>query len=101
MKIIADICVVPLTGNISVRQEVAKAHQILVETGLPVQLHAYGTNIEGEYRVVMDALERIHRELHAAGVPRISTTIRLGSRIDKDQSMEDKVDAVRAVLNGA
>ena len=95
MNVIADICVVPITGRISVRNEVAKAHRILRETGLPIQLHAYGTNIEGDYDLIMGALKQIHQELHADGVPRITTTIRLGSRVDKQQSMQDKVDAVR------
>lgn len=95
MKVIADICVVPLTRSVSVREEVKRAHRILVETGLPVQLHASGTNIEGEYDVIFAALKRIHEELHAAGVQRISTTIRLGSRTDKAQSIDDKMAALR------
>jgi len=95
MKIIADICVVPFTGHVSVRREVARAHAILKETGLPVLLHGYGTNIEGEYRVIMEALERIHEELHADGAERISTTIRMGSRTDKEQSIQEKIDAVK------
>ena len=95
MHVLADICVVPLTGRVSVRQEVKKAHQILVDTGLTVNLHAYGTNIEGEYDVVFAALKRIHEQLHADGVPRISTTIRLGSRTDKKQGIADKMTAVR------
>ena len=34
MKIIADICVIPLnTAKASVREEVAIAHQILLDTG--------------------------------------------------------------------
>ena len=94
MKVIADICVVPLTGRVSVREEVALAHRILRETGLPTHLHAYGTNIEGEFGVIMKALERIHEELHERGVPSISTTLRLGSRIDKEQSLDDKIEAV-------
>jgi uncharacterized protein (TIGR00106 family) len=101
VKVIADICVVPITGRVSVRREVARAHQILRDTGLPVHLHAYGTNIEGEFGEVMAALERIHEELHAAGVPRISTTIRLGTRTDKEQSLLDKVQAVEASLAGS
>ena len=95
MNMIADICVIPFTGRVSVREEVTRAHQILKETGLPVLLHGYGTNIEGDYRVIMEALERIHEELHAGGATRISTTIRLGSRTDKVQSIQDKVDAVQ------
>ena len=100
MHVIADICVVPLTGRISVRAEVARAHAILQETGLPVLLHGYGTNIEGDYDVIMAALRRIHEELHADGVPRITTTIRLGSRTDKVQGIQDKIDAVLSAGGG-
>ncbi len=98
MKVIADICVVPFTGRASVREEVAHAHRILKETGLPVMLHGYGTNIEGDYDVVFAALRRIHEELHEGGAVRISTTIRLGSRVDKSQGIDDKVQAVRDQL---
>ena len=100
MKVIADICVVPNTGRTSVREEVALAHRILADTGLPVLLHGYGTNIEGDYDTVFAALKRVHEELHARGAVRISTTIRLGSRNDKEQTIQDKVQAVRSVLKG-
>ena len=38
MQVIADICVVPVAGKVSVREEVKQAHQILADTGLPVNL---------------------------------------------------------------
>lgn len=100
MKVIADICVVPSTGRTSVREEVALAHRMLEETGLPILLHGYGTNIEGDYDVIMSTLKRIHEALHERGAVRISTTIRLGSRVDKEQGIEDKVRAVREVNGG-
>ncbi len=98
MKVIADICVVPITGRTSVREEVALAHKILADTGLPVRLHGYGTNIEGEYDTVFAALKRVHEELHSRGVTRISTNLRLGSRIDKEQGIDDKLRALRDEL---
>ncbi|MBC7793847.1 MAG: MTH1187 family thiamine-binding protein [Clostridia bacterium] len=94
MHVIADICVVPITGRVSVRDEVKIAYDILRATGLPVHLHAYGTNIEGDYDAVFLALKRVHQTLHRNGVQRISTTIRVGSRTDKEQTIKDKVDAV-------
>lgn len=98
MHVVADICVVPLTGRISVRREVARAHAILAETGLKTNLHGYGTNIEGEWDAVFAALKRIHEELHADGVPRLSTTIRLGTRTDKEAGIDAKIAAVRSEL---
>jgi uncharacterized protein (TIGR00106 family) len=99
MRVIADICVVPITGRISVRKEVAQAHAILKETGLKTNLHGYGTNIEGEWDEVFAALKRIHTELHADGVPRLSTTIRLGTRTDKTAGIEAKIAAVHSELD--
>ena len=96
MKVIADICIIPITGRISVRKEVSMAHTILKETGLPVQLHSYGTNIEGEFDIIMAALKDIFAHLHETGTPRVTATIKIGSRIDKEQSMQDKIDAVQA-----
>lgn len=32
------------------------------------------------------------------GAPRITTTIKLGTRVDREQSMEDKVRSVEAKL---
>lgn len=98
MNVIADICVVPNTGRTSVRKEVARAHQILADTGLSVMLHGYGTNIEGDYDVICAALKKVHETLHAEGAARISTTIRLGSRVDKEQTVQDKIDAVQGEL---
>ena len=98
MRVVADICVVPITGRISVRKEVARAHAILKDTGLKTNLHGYGTNIEGEWDEVFAALKRIHTELHADGVPRLSTTIRLGTRTDKEAGIDAKIAAVRSEL---
>lgn len=98
MDVIADICVIPITGNISVRKEVARAHQLLRDAGLQVNLHAYGTNVAGELRAVLGAIATVHETLHAEGVVRLSTQIKLGSRTDKAQSMGDKVDAVNELL---
>jgi uncharacterized protein (TIGR00106 family) len=78
----------------SVSSQVAVCERVLAEAGLKTKLHAYGTNIEGEWDAVFAAVKRCHEALHAAGVPRISSTLRFGTRIDKDQTMEDKVRSV-------
>ena len=46
----------------------------------------------------MTALRRCHEELHRMGVPRISTNMRLGTRIDRAQSLADKVQSVEEKL---
>jgi uncharacterized protein (TIGR00106 family) len=98
MKAIVDLCVVPLGVGVSVSQYVVACERILKEAGLQTQLHAYGTNIEGEWDTVFAAIKKCHEAVHAMGAPRISTVIKLGTRTDRDQTMADKVRSVEAKL---
>lgn len=98
MQVMVDLCVVPLGVGVSVSSYVALCQRVLKDAGLKFSLHAYGTNIEGEYDQVFSAIRRCHEEIHAAGAPRITTTIKLGSRIDREQSMEDKLRSVQEKL---
>jgi len=45
-------------------------------------------------------LKKCHEVVHEMGVPRIGTTIRLGTRTDREQSMQDKIDSVQQKLDG-
>jgi uncharacterized protein (TIGR00106 family) len=47
----------------------------------------------------MAAVKKCHEVVHQMGAPRISTTIRLGTRTDKNQTMEDKIQSVEAKLS--
>lgn len=98
MQVILDLCLVPLGVGVSVSKYVAECHRVLQEAGLQHQLHAYGTNIEGEWDVVMAAVKRCHERVHELGAPRITTTIKLGTRTDRDQTMADKVASVEEKL---
>ena len=77
---------------------VAACERILKEAGLKIQLRAYGTNIEGEWDAAIAAIKRRHETVHAIGAPRISTVIKLGTRVDRDQTMDDKVRRVQTKL---
>ncbi|WP_299940624.1 MTH1187 family thiamine-binding protein [uncultured Microbulbifer sp.] len=99
MKVIADLCVIPLGVGLSVSAYVAECERVLVEAGLTHKLHAYGTNIEGEWDVVMAAVKACHERVHTMGAERISTSLKLGTRLDRDQSLQDKIDSVRSKLN--
>ena len=98
MKVIMDLCVVPLGVGVSVSRYIAVCEQILSEAGLKIGMHAYGTNIEGEWDEVFQAVKRCHEKLHQMGAPRISTNLRLGTRTNRNQSMEDKVQSVEKIL---
>ena len=94
MKVIVDLCVIPMGVGVSVSEYVTACQRVLEEAGLAHQLHAYGTNIEGEWDEVMAAVKRCHEVVHGVGAPRISSTLRLGTRIDREQSIEDKIQSV-------
>jgi uncharacterized protein (TIGR00106 family) len=98
MKVIADLCVIPMGVGVSVSKEVAACERVLAEAGLKTKLHAYGTNIEGEWDAVFAAIKRCHEVVHAMGAPRISSTLRFGTRTDRAQSMEDKIRSVEEKL---
>jgi len=98
MKVILDLCVVPLGVGVSLGKYIAECEKVLQKSGLKTQLHAYGTNIEGEWDRVMEAVKQCHQTLHAMGAPRISSSIRLGTRVDREQTMEDRIRSVREKL---
>jgi len=98
MKVLVDLCVVPLGVGVSVSSYVAACEKILAEAGLKTALHAYGTNIEGEWDAVFAAIKRCHEVVHQMGAPRITTTIKMGTRTDREQTMEDKINSVQAKL---
>ena len=100
MKIIADLCVVPIGVGVSVSRHVAACEKVLKDAGLKTQLHAYGTNIEGDWDAVFAAIKRCHEVVHEMGTPRISTTLKFGTRVDRVQSMDDKVASVEQKLDG-
>lgn len=99
MKVIADVSLVPLGVGVSLSKYIAACERVFREAGLKINLHAYGTNLEGEWDEVMAAIKRCHEVVHEMGAPRISTNIRLGTRTDREQSMEDKVQSVREKLD--
>jgi uncharacterized protein (TIGR00106 family) len=98
MKVIADLCVVPIGIGVSVSKEVAICERIFSAAGLKTHLHAYGTNIEGDWDQVFAAVKQCHEALHAAGVPRISSSMRFGTRTDREQTMEEKISSVEQKL---
>ena len=100
MKVIADLCVVPLGVGVSVSPHIAACQRVLREAGLKFAMHAYGTNIEGEWDEVFAAIKKCHEVVHGMGAPRITTTLKVGTRIDREQTMEQKIQSVEEKIKG-
>lgn len=94
MHVMIDLCVVPLGVGVSVSQYIAECQRIIERAGLQAQMHPYGTVIEGEWDAVMAVVKQCHEKVHAMGAPRISTTVKIGTRTDREQHMQDKIDSV-------
>ena len=98
MKVIAMFSIIPIDAGVSLSNYIVACERVLVESGLKPQLHAHGTNIEGEWDEVMGAIKLCLETVHSMGVPRISTLVKLGTRTDRDQSMPDIVRSVQDKL---
>jgi uncharacterized protein (TIGR00106 family) len=98
MKVLADLCIVPIGVGVSVSPYIAKCEKILSDAGLKTILHSYGTNIEGEWDDVFAAIKRCHEEIHKMGAPRITTSMRFGTRTDREQTMDEKIKSVQQKL---
>lgn len=79
---VADFCLVPIgTGpDPSVAEYVAECARVLDKSGLKYKMHGYGTNLEGPWSAVSQAIHDCHAAVHAKGAPRIATDIRIGTR---------------------
>jgi uncharacterized protein (TIGR00106 family) len=99
MNVLIDICVIPLGVGVSVSQYVVACEKIFQTAGLSHQMHSYGTNVEGEWDDVMAAVKQCHEKLHNMGAPRISSTMKIGTRTDRVQTMQDKIDSVRSKMD--
>ncbi len=90
MKALAEIQVIPIGVGVSVRSQILRAREIIREAGLEVEEHAYGTNVAGDLDTILETVKRLHEVLHAEGTPRISTALKLGTRIDKEPTLQAK-----------
>lgn len=91
MKALAEIQVIPIGAGVSVRKEVQLAHEVIKSSGLKVQLHSYGTNVEGDLDMILEAVRKVHQTLHAQGTRRLSTAIKIGTRTDKEATLAEKL----------
>ncbi len=98
MKVIIELGVVPIGVGVSLSKYVAACETVLQDAGLEHQLHSYGTNIEGEWDDVFAAVKRCHEVIHEMGAPRIFTVLKVGTRVDREQTMGDKIKSVQEKL---
>ena len=98
MKVSVEICLVPIGAGTSVSAYIAACQRVLKAAGLTPHMHAYGTNVEGDWDVVFAALKQCHETVHGMGAARIFTALKVGTRTDREQSLADKMTSVQQKL---
>ncbi len=98
MKVTAELSLIPIGKDVSLSKYVAVCQEVIVAAGLNPELHANGTNVVGEWDAVLGAVKACHERVHAAGVVRINSTLKLSTRTDRDQDLAETVLSVRAHL---
>ncbi|GBG55466.1 hypothetical protein SPFL3102_00892 [Sporomusaceae bacterium FL31] len=97
---IVEVTVIPLgTGTPSISHYVAQCHKILEQADdLKHQLTPMSTIIEGDLDRILEILKKLHEVPFANGAQRVSTTIRIDDRRDKELTMQGKIKAVTEKL---
>jgi len=90
MKATAELQVVPLGVGVSVRKEIARVFELLNTHDFLIEMHASGTNIEGELDEILATVAEIHEMLHREGIVRLVSYLKLETRTDKIPTLAGK-----------
>lgn len=102
MKVHAEISIIPISGRqgASMSREVAAAFDAIRKVGgVTATLTALGTQLEAEnIDQILQAIKSAHDAAKEKGAIRIISTIRIDQRLDKSQTLDDKIRSVRQRL---
>ncbi len=95
-----EITVVPLgTGDTSVSKYVAACHKVLEkEDGIKYQLTPMATVIEGDIDRLFEVAKKLHHVPFSEGAMRVSTSMKIDDRRDKEATIEGKIESVKSKL---
>jgi len=94
VSVIIEFVIVPL-GEISLSRYVAQVVKFLDKKGVKYTLTPMATIIEvPTLSDGLNIIEEAHELMFELGAKRVSTTVRIDDRRDKDRKMEDKVKSV-------
>jgi uncharacterized protein (TIGR00106 family) len=97
---IVEFVIVPL-GERSLSRYVAEVIKLLERRGIKYQLTPMSTIIEvPTVKDAFDVIGEAHELMFRLGAERVSTTIRIDDRRDKEVHMEDKVKSVMDKVRG-
>ena len=94
MFVSIDLCLVPIGVGTSLSPYIKECIEVIKNEGLNYELGANGTAIEGDWDSVFKCIKSCHKEIHGMGAPRIYTTLKVNTRIDRKQLFKEKVESV-------
>ncbi len=104
-KVVAEISIIPIGKNYpnddalqtSFSREISLAFNAIKKLKeVKVNLTAMGTEIEANnIQDVLKSVEMAHNAMKENGVKRIISTIRIDERLDKTETLEDRVNSVK------
>lgn len=97
---IAEVTVIPIgTGSTSLSSYVAELQHVLAkQEGIQYTLTSMSTIIEGPLDRIFAAIRAIHEAPFQSGAQRVSTSVKIDDRRDKESSSEQKLRSVQDKL---
>ena len=97
IMIVADLSVIPMGSGTSASEYVRAVHEVLRDSGVNFVPGPMSTSIETEtMEKLFQIVEKANNRLAAMGVQRIVTMVRIDFRLDKEISMNTKLNASKA-----
>ncbi len=94
--IVADFSIIPMGTGTSAAGYVSAVHDLLKDAGVKFVPGPLSTSLEAEsFEQIFDAVEKANKRLAGMGVQRMITTVRIDFRLDKEISIESKLQAVK------
>lgn len=95
-----EMSIVPLGAGESVSRYVAQCVELVDRSGLPYELHAMGTIVEGELGQLFDLMRRCIEEV-AKSANRVTCTAKIDYRQGTTGGIQSKVASVTKHLGGS
>ena len=98
----ADLTVIALgRAEVSASRYIAEIQRRLAaQDRVRYVMHAMGTSLEGSTADILQVVGELHAVPFELGIPRVYSILKLDERRDKEQTLEDKVQAVERLLDG-
>jgi uncharacterized protein (TIGR00106 family) len=103
-KVVAEISIIPIGKNYSpntmqtsISKEIAIAFDAIQK--IKVTLTAMGTVLEADnIKDILKSIDIAHQALKDIGIKRIFSTIRIDERLDKSETLDERVNSVKKKL---